>query len=162
MKKINKKHILYLIFIILLAIFCFLIFPKETDKDEQLNFKIPNIFTQYMSAQDWEIKTNNQEINIKNGEIECNETPLTSSLGTAVYKKILNNKTYCVSMSSEGAAGSVYKKYDYHTLKDNNVISISVTIRATQCYNYDEPQATECVTERESFNIDNFISNIIQ
>ncbi|MDK2949143.1 MAG: translocator protein [Patescibacteria group bacterium] len=157
----NNKYFLLLI-IILLAILCFLIFPKEANKNEQISFKIPNIFTQYMSAQDWEIEMNNEEINIKDGEIECNETPLTSSLGSGVYKKVINDRVYCVNMSSEGAAGSVYTKYYYHTLKDNDIISISVTIRATQCYNYDEPQATECITERESFNIDNFISNIIQ
>jgi hypothetical protein len=153
----NNKYFLLLI-IIFLAILCFLIFPKEVNKNEQISFKIPNIFTQYMSAQDWEIEISN----IKDGEIECNETPLTSSLGAGVYKKVINDRVYCVNFSSEGAAGSVYTKYNYRTLKDNDIVSISVTIRATQCYNYDEPQATECITERESFNVDNFISDIIQ
>jgi len=158
----NKKNILIIVIAIIIIALVYFFIPQKSE--EKMNFKIPNIFAQYMSAQDWEIKVNEfpADIKIENGEIICEETPLESSVNSGTFKKVINGRAYCMKMSAEGAAGSVYTTYDYYTIDNNNLISISVTVRATQCYNYDEPKTTECTTERETFNIDNFIGDIIQ
>jgi hypothetical protein len=91
---------------------------------------------------------------VENGEIECDETPLESSLPLRVNKKEINGQKYCISASSEGAAGSVYTQYTYTTVIGNNVYLIKFVTRYTNCGNYPDKEKMECETERENFNLD--------
>ncbi|MEA2701581.1 MAG: translocator protein [Candidatus Parcubacteria bacterium] len=74
----------------------------------------------------------------------------------------INGHTYCVFISQEGAAGSIYTNYFYVTEKDNRSITLDLTLQAPQCANYDDPQKTECERERESFNVDDLADRILQ
>ena len=77
-------------------------------------------------------------------------------------KRIINSQAYCVTVSSEGAAGSIYTTYAYAFLKNDKVITLNFTLRAVQCDNYDDPQKTECKNERTTFNVDNLADSMAQ
>lgn len=91
---------------------------------------------------------------VENGQIECNETPLESSLPLRISKKEINGQKYCIGASSEGAAGSVYTQYAYTTVIGDNVYSVLFVARYSNCGNYPDKERRECEAERENFNLD--------
>jgi hypothetical protein len=99
---------------------------------------------------------------VENGEIECDETSLESSLPLRTSKKEINNRKYCISAFSEGAAGSVYTEYAYTTVIKDKVYVIRFIARYPQCDNYPEEESIKCKTERESFNLDVLIDKEIE
>ena len=94
---------------------------------------------------------------VENGEIECDETPLESSLPLRISKKEINGQKYCIGASSEGAAGSVYTQYAYTTVIGDNVYLVQFVVRYPSCSNYPDKERKECETERENFNLDNLV-----
>lgn len=131
---------------------------KEPDLNLPTSFKasyisfsdyISNVFTaeQYPKLESW----------VENGEIECQETPLESSLPLRIGKRVINGQKYCIAASSEGAAGSVYTQYSYSTVIENNVYIINFVARYVNCSNYPELEAVRCQQERENFNLDNLV-----
>jgi len=94
---------------------------------------------------------------VENGAVECNETPQESSLPLRISKKEINNQKYCISASSEGAAGSVYTQYVYTTVIENNVYLVQFVARYPGCSNYPDKERRECEVERENFNLDNLV-----
>ena len=76
--------------------------------------------------------------------------------------KKINGRDYCVTISSEGAAGSIYTTYAYVTKIQDKFVSFSFILLATQCDNFDEPEKSACKSERATFSVDNFIDQIIQ
>lgn len=75
--------------------------------------------------------------------------------------KIINEKEYCKTSSSEGAAGSVYTTYTYNTKIEKQIAKLTFTLKKTQCENYDDPAKEECLTERENFNPDILADNLV-
>lgn len=73
---------------------------------------------------------------VENGQIECDETPLESSLPLRISKKEINGQKYCIGASSEGAAGSVYTQYAYTTVIGDNVYLVLFVARYPNCNNY--------------------------
>lgn len=68
---------------------------------------------------------------------------------------------YCRTVSSEGAAGSVYTSYSYTSRIDSDsTAQMDFSIRIVQCANYDDPQKTECLAEREIFDIDKIVDQM--
>lgn len=120
------------------------------------NEVVPNILqANYISFSDWKFEK-------KSGDkLNCQVTPAESSLSDRVYERDINGQKYCISALSEGAAGSIYTTYSYSTVIDNNIITLSFVARYPQCSNYDDPQKTACVKERETWPFDNNISQII-
>ena len=94
---------------------------------------------------------------VENGEIECSETPLKSSLPLRVNKREINGKKYCIGASSEGTAGSVYTQYAYTTVIDSKVYLVQFVARYVNCSNYSNQEWKECEAERENFNLDNLV-----
>ncbi|HEV7424641.1 MAG TPA: DUF3298 domain-containing protein [Candidatus Paceibacterota bacterium] len=133
-----------------------------SDPAKGITFQYPeNISTTYISTVDWPPK-----VQIIEGTFVCtNEGEVTSAAGQTLDKKI-NGRDYCVTMSSEGAAGSTYTNYAYATKIQNKFVSFSFVLRAPNCDNYgdnyNDPQQTACKTERTTFSIDNLIDQIIQ
>ncbi|MFZ2414956.1 MAG: hypothetical protein WAW33_03110, partial [Minisyncoccia bacterium] len=76
--------------------------------------------------------------------------------------RLVNNREYCVTKESEGAAGSIYTNYAYAFPKDTKTIIFTFTTRATQCANYDEPNKTACEKEREAFDLDGIVDRMAQ
>lgn len=68
---------------------------------------------------------------------------------------------YCMNVSTEGAAGSIYTSYSYVSRIDlENTHRMDFSIRIVQCANYDEPQKSECLAERESFDINKIVDQM--
>lgn len=91
-------------------------------------------------------------------------TPKTDT----VDGKIISNRHYCVETHSEGAAGSTYVTLHYST--DQNVfddkynkgVTIHFVLQYPQCANYPDLQMTECQKERNTFDVDNLVEQIVQ
>lgn len=99
---------------------------------------------------------------VENGEIECDKTPLESSLPLRISKKEINGKKYCIGAFSEGAAGSTYTEYAYTTVIEENVYVVKFVARYPNCSNYPDEKRIECDRERESFNLDNLVDQEIE
>ncbi len=102
------------------------------------------------------------KVNTAKGKFECNETGSEVQSGGKTVKKIIDGKTYCVTGTSEGAAGSTYTTYSYSTLINGKIASISFVLRFTQCMNYPDQEQAECLTERKMFDPDGLANAVIE
>lgn len=145
MKKIN----IILIIVILLLITSTVIFfnrkesvvtpePVKTEKFSTSTYKYTNFF-------DWPPQPETSD-----KEYSCIQTSTTTEI-------VINNYTYCKSVISEGAAGSLYNTYTYSFAKENNTVSITFSTRQPQCMNYDNPKQTECLNEIKSVDVDKIV-----
>lgn len=120
------------------------------------SFKYPENFnTKYISPVDWPIK-----VNVYEQEYSCLEAGTEVLPAGQTKKENINGKEYCVTRESEGAAGSVYTNYAFAMPYEGKTLIMTFTSRATQCMNYDNPEQTECLNERESFDISPLIDQI--
>ncbi len=69
---------------------------------------------------------------------------------------------YCLTRSSEGAAGSVYTQYAYTFPRQSDVVTLTFSLRATQCMNYDEPRRSACTREQATFTANKVADQIAQ
>jgi len=114
-----------------------------------------NLSAAYISPVEWPPK-----ISLSPGIFSCAETPAESSLPSRTLKRLVDNRLYCVEAVSEGAAGSVYTDYIYTTQKNDQLLSLKFVLRYPQCNNYEDPNKTNCQTEREAFDLDGVIDRI--
>jgi len=120
-----------------------------------------SLTTTYIGSQNlWPPK-----VTITKGTFVCKETPVTEQnkinpKGTTV-KKIISGREYCITTASEGAAGSTFTTYSYIAKIEQKFAKVSFILRAIECMNYDDPKQTECLKERESFNPDTLVDNLI-
>ena len=112
---------------------------------------------QYISTVSWPPK-----VTVSQADFICEETPAESSLPARVSHRLVDDRVYCVSANSEGAAGSVYTEYTYRAVIDDKFVSLTFTLRYPECLNYDEPQKTECQNEREAFDLDGVADRIMR
>lgn len=127
-----------------------------------IEFKYPEKFsTTYMHPPYFDTESWPPKISVSNDKFSCAVTPAESSLPNRVAQKNINNATYCISAESEGAAGSVYTTYVYTTTINNKLVSATFTLQAVQCLNYDEPEQSACVKERETFDLDAVADKIV-
>lgn len=83
--------------------------------------------------------------------------------GGRAVQKTIHGRTYCITASSEGAAGSTYTTYSYasaSTVDASRTTRIWFTLRAVQCGNYNEPEKTACEMERAAFNVDLIVDRL--
>lgn len=113
-----------------------------------------NLGTTYMRASEWPPKLTTEP-----GRFTCFETKASPQGVTT--KRTINGVQYCVTMQSEGAAGSTYVTYTYVTEKENTRIKLVFTVQEPQCLNYDQPKQSECSAERERFSADTLVSQMI-
>jgi len=130
-----------------------------TDSKTGVTFKYPEkLSAQYISAQEWP-----PVVKIQSGIYSCAETPQEkSSLMEIITQRIIDNRTYCIDVKNEGAAGSVYSSYVYTTPKNGKLIEISFTLRYPNCANYEKKQGQACTSEREAFDLDTMVDRIAQ
>ena len=118
----------------------------QTYSDDSSSFRYPaTLPTTYIHPVDWPPK-----VVVSEGVSFCSEATL------------INGRPYCVTTSSEGAAGSVYIDYAYAIAKEGKTVTLSFTLREVQCANYDDPQKTACEQERNNFDVDAFADSIMQ
>ena len=115
-------------------------------KEHGVTFSYPEkLTTLYISTAEWP-----PQIKVLKGPYSC----------TSKNERVIDGKKFCVTKQAEGAAGSTYTTYTYVSQLDGKVTSLTFTLRAVQCSNYDEPKASECFLEQASFSADNLFTKI--
>lgn len=122
-----------------------------------VSFKYPEkLSADYISTAEWP-----PVVKVISDKFSCPVQVGTPSLPDRKVKTI-NSQTYCLESMSEGAAGTTYTTYTYTTAKDNQLISLTFTLRYPQCLNYDNPQQADCLSERQSFSLDALVDSMIE
>jgi hypothetical protein len=75
-------------------------------------------------------------------------------------QRMIEDREYCVVETLEGAAGTTYRTYEYITAQGDFVARAKFTLRFPQCANYNEPQASACRAEQESFDVNGLADRI--
>jgi len=124
-----------------------------------VTFQYPKeLLAKYVSVVEWP-----PVIKIETGTYSCQTTPQEiSSMSDITSQRLVDDRTYCVNIKNEGAAGSVYSSYVYTTTKNGKLVKVSFTLQYPNCNNYDEVQSQACASEREAFDIDSTIDRIVQ
>ncbi|MCK9626527.1 MAG: hypothetical protein M0R23_08750 [Bacteroidales bacterium] len=122
-------------------------------------FQYPKeLLAKYVSVVEWP-----PVIKIETGTYSCQITPQEiSSMSDITSQRLVDDRTYCVNIKNEGAAGSVYSSYVYTTDKNGKLVKVSFTLQYPNCNNYDEGQSQACTSEREAFDIDSTVDRIVQ
>lgn len=128
------------------------------DETKGITFLYPEkLDTKYISAFDWP-----PQAQILNQAFSCIEGGSEIARAGRTEKRVINNREYCVTKLSEGAAGSIYEQYAYAFELGVKKVILTFSLRLVQCGNYSEAQMAECNKERSEFNIDNIIGPIAQ
>jgi len=127
--------------------------------DDGITFQYPKeLLAKYVSVVEWP-----PVVKIETGAYFCKTTPQeVSSMSDITSERLVDDRTYCVNVKHEGAAGSVYSSYTYTTIKNDKLVKVSFTLQYPNCNNYDEEQKDDCASEREAFDIDSTVDRIIQ
>jgi hypothetical protein len=130
-----------------------------TTNDQGITFQYPKeLLAKYVSVAEWP-----PVIKIETGTYSCKTTPQeVGSMSDITSERLVDNRTYCLNIKNEGAAGSVYSSYVYTTTKNSKLVNVSFTLRYPNCNNYDEAQSKDCTNEREAFDIDSIVDRIVQ
>jgi hypothetical protein len=160
-------YLLTLLIVLLLVVFLFLdnkeeelsnVIDKDNEKEDLVSVSLSDLFeninADFMSFSDWSIEK-------LDGEFVCEVTPAESSHNIRVVEKIIDSDKYCVAARSEGAAGSTYTEYVYSTVKNDELIVLDFTVKYPRCSNYNEIEGEFCETERENFDLDTEVKQII-
>lgn len=99
-------------------------------------------------------------VKLDTGLFSCTPTGTEITQGGQITEKIISGKKYCVTVTSEGTAGSTYKTYNYVTQMGKNLGTLTFTLQFVQCMNYDEPEQTTCKLDQSSLNIDKLAYSI--
>jgi hypothetical protein len=119
--------------------------PTPTPGAIQYHFN--PLTTTYITGQNWP-----PAVTMVSGAYSCT---LGSNQNGDTTEKVVGAHTYCVTIRSEGAAGSTFTDYTYRT----GATQVTFTLRFVQCGNYDGAQKTACEAERASFSADQLILN---
>lgn len=112
-----------------------------------IQFSYPKFLpTTFVKTQEWP-----PLVEVVAGEFTCPENK----------KQTIKGRTYCVIVSTEGAAGSTYTTYEYSTNRGDFIAKTIFTLRTPQCLNYDEPNQSICIQEQESFDVSGLVDQII-
>ena len=127
--------------------------------DDGITYQYPKeLSAKYISVVEWP-----PVVKIEIGTYSCKTTPQeVSSMSDITSQRMVDDRTYCVNVKHEGAAGSVYSSYTYVTVKNDRPIKVSFTLRYPNCNNYDEEQNKNCASERNAFDIDATVDRIVQ
>ena len=130
-----------------------------TTNNDGLTFQYPKeLSAKYISVVEWP-----PTVRVESGSFSCVETPQeVSSMMEITSQRVVDNRIYCVNVKNEGAAGSVYSSYVYTTPRRGRLVSISFVLRYANCANYDEEESQECASEREAFDLDATVDQIVQ
>lgn len=140
------------------------LWQTTTDDKAGITFQYPtDLLTTYIHTVDWPPK-----VQVLYEAFTCTEAGTETARAGKTEQRLVDDRTYCVTTESEGAAGSIYTNYAYafplystgSTQADRKVIIFTFSLRAVQCANYDEPQKTDCEKEREAFDLDSIIDRM--
>ncbi len=129
---------------------------ENDDATTSTAFMYPaDLGTKYIHTTYWPptVQISYQPFSCKEGGSEIMQNGQTQS-------EMINSNPYCVTKESEGAAGSVYTTYAYAFPYGNETATLTFTLRFVQCYNYSDPEQSECLKERSSFDMDSIMDQI--
>jgi len=112
---------------------------------------------EYVSTADWP-----PVLRVTDEEYACTEAGEETERAGETTEITLESRTYCRTMVSEGAAGSVYIQYAYAFPFDGRTAIFTFSLRYPQCLNYDEPEQQACFDDQEGFDVDRFVDQIAQ
>lgn len=129
-----------------------------TDAQTGDTFKYPAALpTFYSEASDWPPK-----LAVTKEPFFCKDSGSEITALGKISSVQIAGKAVCITAQAEGAAGSTYITYTYRTAKDDYLISLTFTVREVQCLNYDQPQQSACLTERNSFDLNSLANKMLQ
>ncbi len=140
------------------------LWTTATDGNTGITFQYPKtLLTEYIHTVDWP-----PQIQILNEPFTCTEAGSETARSGQTVKRMVDDRTYCVTKESEGAAGSVYTNYAYafplystgSTQADRKTVIFTFSLQAVQCANYDDSQKTACENERSSFDLDSTVDRM--
>lgn len=143
------------------ALFSYIVKDEKVVITDIIKGDETSLTTKYISSQNpWPPK-----VTITKGSFICKQTPVTEpnkiNLKGTTVNKIISEREYCITTTSEGAAGSTFTTYSYIAKIEQKLAKVSFILRATECMNYDDPKQTECLKEREIFNPEILVENLI-
>lgn len=132
---------------------------KTVTNENGITYKYPKeLLAKYISVVEWP-----PVVKVETGIYLCKTTlQEVSGMSNIISERMVDNRTYCVNVKNEGAAGSVYSSYVYSTAKNGQIVNVSFTLQYPNCNNYDEEQRKACSGEREAFDIDSTVDRIVQ
>ena len=141
------------------------VFPYQVDdswkeyEGNGISFEYPETLgAEYISETEWP-----PTVEIRSGDDnKCWEGITVSSAYPIYFREVMDKTIYCIDVSEEGAAGSVYKSYTYISPRRGRLVALSFVLRYPNCLNYPEDQARTCAKEREFFDLDALVNNIFQ
>lgn len=128
-----------------------------TDPQSGVTFEYPEeLQAKYIKVADWP-----PMVQVIDEEVACLEAGEEEMQAGKTEPRTIGGKTYCVTEINEGAAGSTYTMYAYGTPLGDKYAFFVFSTQAVQCGNYDKEEMEECESERNTFNIDPIIHQII-
>ena len=122
----------------------------KTYHDSQVTFKYPAaLSTTYLSLSQpqWP-----PSVSITKDAFSC----------TTANQHTVGSRTYCVTRSDDGAAGSTYSTFTYKTSMNSSLVTMSFVIRYPECGNYgDGPKVQQCQTEENTFSVDQLADQMV-
>lgn len=161
MKKYKYAFAILIILLFVGAIFYFNQKHIDTDKTKVTTTTISyntDLNTKYISsAETWP-----PEVVFQKGDYKCVPGGNEINQNGETLQKTISGRNYCITVESEGAAGSIYTTYSYMTKFGEQLAETKFILRFVQCDNYEDPNKTECKNERANFNPDNLTDQIFQ
>jgi murein DD-endopeptidase MepM/ murein hydrolase activator NlpD len=112
-------------------------YRPEAERREEAN----SIFGTYVSAVNWP-----PSANVLDEPFTCVEA--------GSERRMINDREYCITEKSEGAAGSIFTEHIYATEVNGRTLVMTFSTRKSQCDNYPQEERVECIAEQESFKPD--------
>lgn len=134
------------------------LWQSMTDEKTGVSFQYPKeLLTEYLHEQDWP-----PQVQVLDQAYTCTEAGSEIDRAGRTEKRLVDNREYCVTKVTEGAAGSNYTMYAYAFPKEGKTIILTFSLRFVRCENYDEVQRVACEQEREAFDIDGIADRMAQ
>ncbi len=128
----------------------------EPDLTASLNFPA-TLPTTYIRPVDWP-----PLVQTVAGGYLCEEAGEETARAGETKERVIDGVRYCITKVSEGAAGSIFTQYAYVVERGEALYAITFSTRSPQCGNYEEEEMNACQEERDSFDMDQYIHQIIQ
>ena len=90
---------------------------------------------------------------------ECHEGNTGGDVPLVTEERVINGKTFCISSTSDAAAGSRYTDYTYTTPASTGVEEVHFTLRYPNCGAYESPEKERCEYSQSHFNLDDVVAS---
>ncbi|MCF7834171.1 MAG: hypothetical protein K9L98_02325 [Candidatus Pacebacteria bacterium] len=125
----------------------------STDDIQKVNFQYPEkLSAQNIFLVDWPPK-----IVVMNVPFVCKP-----SEDSGVFSKNINGKEYCVRVSAEETALSLYTYYSYAFEKEGRSLNMTFSVRENKCEAVETKEDKNlCEVEKNSFDLEKMIQDIV-